>query len=211
MVITKKLFSDYGNCSESQPFIDYLFGDKQEIDSDELVRLAIAAVGEPPLYITKEKLQRYLYDPQHFICDSDLIRQYLDIVNSEMVRYSKNIKDSKFIFNSDGLENCHYCYDSRDSKNMLFSSKSGSTDYMIANKAVTQAEFKSAVNGIARARSRLKKDFDIFAALRDLGIEVCAADVLNEDAREFFLGKYITPAIRQRLRRRRLKENKGDG
>ena len=210
MIVTKKHFSDYGNCSESQPFIDFLFGDKQEMDSDELVRLAIAAVGEPPLNITKEKLQHYLFDPQHFICDSDLIRQFLNVENSEMVRYSKNIKDSKFIFNSDGLENCHYCYDSRDSKNMIFSSKSDSTDYMIAGRAATQAEFESVVKGIADARARLKKNFNIFEALRDLNIEVCAADVLNEDAREFFSGQCVTPAHRQR-QRRRLQEDKGDG
>ena len=198
MKITKKHFTDYGNCKESQPLIDYLFSGKDELDYDELGMLAIAAVGKAPFNISKEKLQHYLCDPQNYIYDSDLIRQYLNIVNSEMVRYSKNITDSKFILNCDGLENCHYCYDSKNSKNMLMSSKSDSAEYLIANNPVTQEEFDNAIDRIEEARSRcrlLKKEFDIFEVLRDLGIEITDKDVLNEDAREFFLGI-------QRLRRR---------
>ena len=209
MILTKKHFTDYGNCAESQPFIEYIFGGDEELDADELTRRAIAAVDKPPINITMERLQRYLYDPQNYIYDSDLIRDYLNIVSSERVRYSKNIQDSRFIFNSDGLENCFYCYDSRDSKNMLLSSQSGSTEYLIANKPVTQAEFERVVAAVIEARSRLKKDFDIFAVLRDLGIEADVKDVLNEDAREFFLGQSVTPALRRKWRERRLRENKG--
>ena len=188
MKLTKKDFTDYGNCAESQPFIDYLFGGEDELDGDELWRRAIEAVGKAPFNITKEKMQKYLYDPQHYICDHDLIRQYLNIVNSEMVRYSKNIKDCRYVYYSENLENCYYCYDSKNSKNMLMSCKDDSDEYMIANKPVTQEEFDGVLERIEDAQSRLGKDFDIFETLRGLGIEVYPKDVLNEDAREFFLG-----------------------
>ena len=189
MKLTKKHFADYGNCPESQPFIDYLFGDKEEIDGEELFRLAISVVDKPPFYLTKEKMQKYLYDPQNYFADHELFNQFLNIVNSEMVRYSKNIKDSKFIFNSDGLENCHYCYDSQNSKNMLISSQTDSVEYMIANKLVTQVKFERVVGKVAAARRRLKKDFDIFEVMTELGFEVYPDDVLNKAAREFFLAK----------------------
>ena len=187
MKLTKKSFTDYGNCAESQPFIDYLFGEKQEIDGEELFRLAIEAVDKPPFSLTKEKMQKYLFDPQNYFADHELLNQFLNIVNSEMVRYSKNIKDSKFIFYSDGLENCHYCYDSKNSKNMIMSSATDSDGYMIANKPVTKAEFDNAAAHIAAERKRLKKDFDIFEVMTESGFPVSAEDVLNKAAREFFL------------------------
>jgi len=189
MKLTKKHFTDYGNCVESQPLIDYLFGDKEEIDGEELFGLAITAIDKPPFYLTEEKMQKYLFDPQNYFADHELINQFLKIVNSEMVRYSKNIKDSRFIYYSDGLENCHYCYDSRNSKNMIMSSATDSDGYMIANKPVTQEEFDSAVAQIAAARKRLRKDFDIFEVLTELGFAVSADDVLNKAAREFFFMK----------------------
>jgi len=192
MRITKKHFTDYGNCAESQPFIDYLFGDKDEMDGEELFGLAIAAVDKPPFNMTKEKMQKYLYDPQNYFGDHELFNQFLNIANSGMVRYSKNIKDSKVIFNSDGLENCHYCYDSRNCKNMIMSSVADSDGYMIANKPVTQEEFDAVADLITEER-RLKKDFDIFGALTELGFEVKAEDILNKAAREFFLGARRKP------------------
>lgn len=189
MKLTKKHFTDYGNCAESQPFLDYLFGDKQEIDGEELLRLALAAVDKPPFNMTKEKMQKYLFDPQNFFDGHDMINQFLNIENSEMVRYSKNIKDSRFIYYSDGLENCYYCYDSRNSKNIIMSSATDSDGYMIANKSVSQAEFDSTVAHIAAERKRLKKDFDIFGVMAELGYMIKPEDVLNKAAREFFLTK----------------------
>jgi len=187
MILTKKHFTDYGNCAESQPFIDYLFGDKTEIEGEELFGLAVAAIDKPPFYLTLEKMQKYLYDPQNYFADHELINKFLNIIDSEMVRYSKNIKNSRFIFNSDGLENCHYCYDSRNSKNMIMSSAADSDGYMIANKPVTQEEFDGAIDTIAAMRRRLKKDFDIFEVMAELGYEASAEDVLNAEARKFFL------------------------
>lgn len=187
MKITKQHFADYGNCAESQPFIDYLFGDKDEMDGVELFGLAIAAAHKPPFNMTLEKMQKYLYDPQNYFGDHELFNQFLNIVNSEMVRYSKNVKDSKFIFNSDGLENCHYCYDSKNSKNMLMSSQTDSDGYMIANKPVTQEEFNDTVGRIEEARLKQGQGFDIFGTLMELGYEVFDTDVLNKAAREFFL------------------------